>query len=115
MRFTIDEIDPSLLGGGLPDAFQRFTAEILRDEIPGLTAYPAAGKDGGIDLRADNGVQTVVECKVVGSEGLEHLLPRWRTTADALRRNLKDPAGPPRGQAQYRPWYDVTRPVRRYI
>lgn len=114
-RFSLDEVDPSLLGAGLADAFQRFSAELLGLEIPGLRAYPAAGKDGGIDLRADGQTQTVVECKVVGTDGGQHVLDRWRITAKALRRNLRDPAGPPRGQAQYAPWFDAARPVRRYV
>ncbi|HEX5726081.1 MAG TPA: hypothetical protein VFX98_11485, partial [Longimicrobiaceae bacterium] len=67
LRFTIDDLDPTLHHQDLSDAFQRFVGELLAPDIPGLKAYPAAGKDGGIDLRADGETQTVVECKVVGT------------------------------------------------
>ncbi|HEX8360103.1 MAG TPA: hypothetical protein VF613_08350 [Longimicrobium sp.] len=114
-RFQIDELDPTRAAGDLPDAFQRFVQETLEPEIPGLKCYPAGGKDGAIDLRASGETQTVVECKVVGTDSEQAVRQRWEEVRRSLERNLADPAGPLRGQAQYRPWYDGDRPVRRYV
>ena len=113
-RFTRDEIDPGLLGDGLDDAFQGFLGELLAPQLPGIATWSAAGKDGGIDLRAPGAKQTVVEAKVVGSDGLSSIAPRWKKTRDNLNRNLATPDGPPKGQSQYAPWYDKGNPIGAY-
>ncbi len=116
IRFLPEQLNVRLASGPIGDSFQRFVFELLRPEHPGLQAYPAGGKDGGIDLSRplEEGGKAVFECKHVGADGLEAAQARWREVTKNLRTNLADPAGPPSGQGQYAPWYAVDDPIRAY-
>jgi peptidyl-tRNA hydrolase len=98
------------------DAFQIFVHELLLHDYPDLHVFPGGGKDGGIDL-----VQTtaqprlVVECKYIGNDDLSEAQQRWRSVKKNLEKHLADPAGPTKGQAQYRPWYNAAPAINEYI
>lgn len=114
-RFRLESLNPRLAVGDEGDAFQRFAAEILVSEFPGLHAFPGRGKDGCIDLicPADR-PDTAFECKAIGADGLEAAEARWREVAGKFSRNLAAPSGPPAGEPQYGPWYRSDIPIRRY-
>lgn len=114
--FTQPTLNDRLLVAGLGDAFQALVHHLLEPQFPGLHRFPGAGKDGCIDLIAPtvNG-RVVIECKQIAMDGLEHAQRQWREVADKLARNLADPSGPPRGQAQYDPWYRTDVPINRYL
>ena len=119
-RFTPADINRSLFDGDIGDAFQRFIRDLLDSEYAArglqLTCFPGGGKDGGIDLVVDDQQQKeVLECKVCGSDSPSQVRSAWLRTADALRRNLQDPDGPPTGQSQYAPWYRTSAPIRKYV
>lgn len=115
-RFRQENLNPRLAAGDEGDAFQRFAAEVLAFEFPGLHAFPGRGKDGCIDLvcPADR-PDSAFECKAIGSDGLEAAETRWREVAGKLSRNLADPSGPPAGEPQFEPWYRADLPIRRYV
>ena len=117
-EFRAGHLDPSRFDGNIGAAFQAFVAELLVAEGVDAHAFPAGGKDGGIDLvgKLEGGGLRVYECKVTGEDDvLKAALQRWRKTADNLTRNLASPDGPPTGQSQYRPWYDSEHRVRDYV
>ncbi|HWS89157.1 MAG TPA: hypothetical protein VN282_19450 [Pyrinomonadaceae bacterium] len=98
------------------DAFQTFVYELLHQDYPDLHPFPAGGKDGGIDLvESRDGRRTVVECKYVGTDGLQAARQRWLEVAGHLAEHLSDATGPTRGQAQYGPWYRTDPPIGKYI
>ncbi|HEU4599746.1 MAG TPA: hypothetical protein VFS26_08365, partial [Solirubrobacterales bacterium] len=109
LRFDAQAVDRELapeLGAG----FQRFCFELLRRRRPDLRRYPAAGRDGGIDLIDDeDDGRAVFECKQIGEDGPDAARARWRTVARNLRNHL-----PRRSQSQYAPWWETTPPIRRY-
>ncbi|MDQ3011522.1 MAG: ATP-binding protein, partial [Acidobacteriota bacterium] len=98
------------------DLFQQFVQDLLSLEYPGLHPFPGAGKDGGIDLvQKTEASRLVVECKYVGSDGLQPAQTRWNEVADKFRRNLTDPAGPPTTEPQYGPWYKTDPAIGSYL
>lgn len=109
LRFDAQAVDRELasdLGAG----FQRFCFELLRRRHPRLRRYPAAGRDGGIDLIEDGEEgRGVFECKRIGEDGLDAARARWRAVARNLRAHL-----PARSQSQYAPWWETSPPIRRY-
>jgi len=115
LRFTRESVDLKSVEVDLAEGFQRLVRELLAPELPGLSAFAAGGKDGGIDLWSEGPPRAVVECKVVGVDTVPVVLARWRETADHLRTHLASPAGPTAGQAQYAPWYRTDRPIGRYL
>ena len=114
-RFTDDEVSPQLLKGGLDDAFQRFVAEALSSRWEGLHVFPAAGKDGGIDLSVTTDIRTVAECKIVGTDDVATVTSRWNEVAARLEKHLVLPDGPSSGQSQYEPWYRSGLPISEYL
>jgi hypothetical protein len=86
--FRAGHLDLSRFDGDIGAAFQAFVGELLVAEGIDAHAFPAAGKDGGIDL--------VEELEGGGIRG------------------LASPEGPPVGQGQYHPWYDPERRIRAY-
>ena len=114
-RFSNSEVSQRLLGTGVDDAFQRFVAEALKPRWPELHVFPAAGKDGGIDLSQTTDTRTVVECKVVGDDEVSKVEARWNEVAERLAKNLASADGPPSGQSQYEPWYRTEPPINEYL
>ena len=119
-RFTAVEINRRLFNGDIGDAFQRFVRDLLDSGYAArglqLRCFPGGGKDGGIDLVADDQNQKeVLECKVCGSDSLDQVRSAWLRTENTLRRNLQDPNGPMAGQSQYDPWYSNSLPIRKYV
>ncbi len=115
-RFRAENLDPSLAAGELADAFQRFAADVLRSEYPGLHLYPTGGKDGAIDANAiAEGQCTVFEFKHIGEDEIDSAWGQWKVVAERLWKHLADPSGPTKGQGQYFPWYDKGVPIRSYI
>nr|MDQ5835297.1 hypothetical protein [Acidobacteriota bacterium] len=99
---------------GLGEAFQKFAYELLLFDYPDLHFFQGRGKDGAIDLaQTKDGPRCVVECKYVGTDGLEEVQRRWRKVADNLSRNLAQAEGP--AEKQYEPWYRTDSPVSEYI
>ena len=115
LEFKEGLLNPRMMNGDLGAAFADFAFEVLEGELPGLVRFPSGGKDGAIDLSATDGTRTVVECKHVGGDDMDRVAARWREVADRLRRNLADPAGPPKGQAQYGPWYRTDPAIDTYL
>jgi hypothetical protein len=115
--FEARHLDLARFDGDIGAAFQAFVGELLVVEGIDAHAFPARGKDGGIDLVEElaGDALRVYECKVTGEDDvLRSARQRWNQTADHLARNLAWPDGPPAGQSQYRPWYDRIRPIRAY-
>jgi len=109
LRFKEDAVDRDL-APDLGDGFQRFAFELLRRGHPALRAYPAAGRDGGIDLIEDGeDGRRVYECKHIGADGDGPARSRWQGVARNLRKHL-----PGRSQSQYSPWWEVDPPIRAY-
>ncbi|MEN6640963.1 MAG: hypothetical protein ABFE08_00820 [Armatimonadia bacterium] len=114
--FSEQSLAKEWLERGVDEAFQELAASLLREDFPSLHAYPAGGKDGGIDLCGvfDNGGQVFVQCKHLGENGAKAALAAWGKDAERLGTHIADPDGPTKGQAQYGPWYDTKNPVRQY-
>ena len=79
--FRAGHLDLSRFDGDIGAAFQAFVGELLVAEGIDAHAFPAAGKDGGIDLVEELGGDgiRVYECKVA-TEGqiLKAALQRWK-------------------------------------
>jgi hypothetical protein len=100
----------------LEDAFTSFVLDSLKAEYPGLVSFPTNGKDGCIDLvQRPPDFKRVFECKQIGEDGKEPAERRWKEVEKLLAKNIVDPSGPPKGQSQYRPWYNTKQPIREYI
>jgi hypothetical protein len=109
LRFEAGAIDAELAPD--PDAgFQRFCFELLRQHRSGLRRYQTEGRDGGIDLieERQDGLGAV-ECKRIGTDGLQAARSRWNTVAKSLTAHL-----PTRSQSQYSPWWNGDEPIRKY-
>ena len=118
---TIPDFDKSLCSPdirGLPDGevFQRLAFDLLRTQpgFEGLRQYQTGGVDGGIDLEAvvPEG-RVVVECKKIGTDGLERARRVWKATWKTIERNLVPPSDGP--AKQYGPWYDAGAPIKGYV
>lgn len=115
-RFTSDNVNSSLCHEGIDAAFQDFVVEVLRRDFPGLYAFSCTGKDGAIDgVQETDGARVVVEAKQTGADGLAVAQSSWRKVAKRLDKHLADPAGPTKGQSQYRPWYSTAEPIEHYV
>ena len=113
-RFTVEQLNPRLAGGGIGDAFQRFVHELLQSSYPALHLFPTEGKDGAIDLSSTLfGSRTIVECKYIGKDGLTEAQKRWHTVAHNLDHNLS--RFEQAVHAQYRPWYRQEPRIDEYI
>jgi hypothetical protein len=109
LRFDPQVIDAELMsdpGSG----FQDFAFQLLRRSRPSLRRYPAAGKDGGIDLiEGLAGGRGAFECKYIGADGIATARARWNEVADKLTTHL-----PEKSQSQYAPWWDTESPILEY-
>jgi hypothetical protein len=101
-------------GGNLGDAFQKFAQELLVFDYPGLHPFQTGGPDGGIDLeQTTEGSRLVVECKYIGTDGVNAALARWREVAVNLSKNLAKADGPL--ATQYQPWYETRPAITEYV
>ena len=113
--FNQDNLGCELTKDGMGAAFQGFMGELLAKEHNDITIYPTAGKDGAIDIsREHDGGLVVYECKHIGDEDNKTALARWKGVAATLRKNITPPDEPPKGQSQYKPWYNTDKPIIKY-
>lgn len=114
--FSKENLNPHLINPDLESAFQNFTFDALAPDLPGLILLPTAGKDGGIDLFQDlHNCRTVVQCKVIGEDGLKPAQQRWQEFSSLLINHISSDVGPSKGQAQYEPWFRKDFPITRFI
>jgi hypothetical protein len=102
------------------DDFRDFVSEFLRASSGFGRPVPrdSGSVDGCIDLYCDQ-QGLVVECKFVGADVKDEtgrVEQEWKNVRDKLDENLRslDGAAAP-SRAPYRPWADVTRPIKRYV
>ncbi len=108
-----DDYDRTFFGNDADVAFERFIEEILSSVYSDLQRVSTGGRDGGIDLIAeeDHG-RTVVECKLLSVDGFLAAKRSFDAVAQRLQRHL---ASSTPGQSQYQPWFERERPVVRYV
>ncbi len=105
-RFYKSQLDSTLSELDIGCAFQEFVYEVLLPDYQDLHLFPCLGKDGAIDLsRTKENTRTVVECKYISSDRFIDVHSAWKSVADKLNKHLTSSNGPPKGQAQYGPWY----------
>ena len=113
-KFTIENVESDLLGDGLGDAFQRFIGELIGRENE-VERFQTRGPDGAIDLsETTEGVRAVYEAKALEDASFRRAEAAWRDVIKHLRDNLKPPDAPPKGRAQYKPWYRKDPAIRHY-
>ena len=117
IEFRHDQLNPVLADNGEGDAFQRFVADTLRREYPQLHLFQTGGKDGAIDFsQTADSSRVVGETKKIGDEDvLASSQQEWRLVNQRLQKHLADPAGPTKGQSQYRPWYCADPAICEYL
>ncbi len=104
-KFTLENIEPDLVGDGLGDAFQRFLGELFGPKTE-VERFQTRGRDGAIDLSETvDGVRTVYEGKASEDAKFERAERAWREGITKLRKYLEPPDAPPKGSGQYKPWY----------
>lgn len=99
--------------------FERFVFEALSrsDAETGLVRRLGRGRDGAIDIVAENDGRTAIfECKYVGDLKFETVRARWREVQSNLVKYLPTLAAEPKKspKSPYRFWLDAERPVRSY-
>ena len=97
--------------------FEDFVFDIFAasDDLKNLTVRLAHGRDGAIDLVADDdGERIVVECKFIGRNARDEPKDRWREVFNNLERNLPKSLGGGGENSPYRPWLDTSRAITEY-
>lgn len=111
-HLVADDLAGDLVPDGAGAVFQQFVAELIAFEYQDVHVFPSAGKDGAIDLVANQPVRTFIECKHTAGDSLISI---WKAVASKLQRCLQ-PGRPAKKQGQYLPWYvNGRRRLRRYI
>ena len=113
-RFERAKINTRLGFADPGDAFQEFVYDAVQRDFPGLIRFKTSGKDGVIDQCQTGDTRAVFECKYLGADEWSEVESRWREVADTLERNLNASSGPPKGQAQYGPWFRTDVPIRTF-
>ena len=95
--------------------FEELVEDVLRLKHPNVQRFSKGGKDGGIDLVVEeNGVRLIFECKQITEDGDQPARRRWKEVRNNLNEHLSSPDGPTKGQSQYQPWYNSSKPIRAY-
>jgi hypothetical protein len=115
-RFRLENLNSRLGFTDPGDAFQQFVHDVLLRSYPELHLFPTGGKDGAIDLSQTVAASRLVgECKFIGTDGIDAALSTWEAVRKKLAEHLADPAGPTKGQGQYRPWYRLDPAITEYL